>query len=265
MYEWLGGILAGICGKRDRYNSMVTEDWLQGRSAFGGLSAAMAVRAMHQHVGEGRPLRSVMTSFVGPLGPGACEITVEELRMGRNVQHLTARVLQDRRVATMVTAAFGAGRDEPGVPSAVAFTGAPRTSVPAGLGRRGGMPDFLSRFEMHWTGGGRPMSGNRDRNCGLWARPKDGMEDFKAERLVALADLPPPVMMSWFTKPLNVSSVTWSLEFVRQPEEMSGEWVYLDYDLEASRDGYSQQSGKVFDESGQLLLVGRQCMVYFSG
>jgi len=57
--------------------------------------------------------------------------------------------------------------------------------------------------------------------------------------------------------------LTWSLEFVVPPESVKSDWLYLEFTVEAAADGYTQQSGKVFDETGQLCALSRQCMVYF--
>jgi hypothetical protein len=50
----------------------VTENWLQGRTSFGGLIAAYAVQAMRDVVGAAWPadfsLRALQTSFIAPMG-----------------------------------------------------------------------------------------------------------------------------------------------------------------------------------------------------
>ena len=45
----------------------VPKDWSQGRTVFGGLSAAMLYSAAREYIEEDRPLRSMTTNFVGPL------------------------------------------------------------------------------------------------------------------------------------------------------------------------------------------------------
>ena len=44
----------------------VPPDWAQGRSIFGGLQAAFAVRAMRSIVDPAVPLRSLQVTFIGP-------------------------------------------------------------------------------------------------------------------------------------------------------------------------------------------------------
>ena len=84
------------------------------------------------------------------------------------------------------------------------------------------------------------------------------------EKLVTIADIPPPLILSHYEKPpVPSSSLTWSLEFVIPPRDVIGDWFYLEYYLEAAAAGYMQQAGKIWDESGQLCALSRQCMVYF--
>ena len=80
------------------------ESWAQGRTIFGGLVAAGALRAMREYT-DRRP-RSLLISFVGPVSPGLSEIEVTKLRSGRSMTQLEARVSQDG-VRTVVIGAFG--------------------------------------------------------------------------------------------------------------------------------------------------------------
>src|SRR5688500_4058906 len=68
--------------------------WGQGRATFGGLVAALAVRAARQRLPEPRPCRALVASFPGPVAPGDVELRVRELRHGRAVSHLQVEVAQ---------------------------------------------------------------------------------------------------------------------------------------------------------------------------
>jgi len=53
---------------RDNPESVVVPaSWGQGRAGFGGLVAALVFENMRAKVPEGRPLRSLAITFVGPL------------------------------------------------------------------------------------------------------------------------------------------------------------------------------------------------------
>jgi acyl-CoA thioesterase len=126
------------------------------------------------------------------------------------------------------------------------------------------MPTFLKQFEGCWVGDALPFSGSKARRLNMWVRHRCEMSSYPAEKLIAIADMPPPVLLSHYDKPfVPASSVSWGLEFLVDPSEVTGEWFYLDFDLDAAAEGYTQQSGRIYEESGRLVALSRQCMVYF--
>ena len=48
----------------------IPSDWLQGRSMFGGMQAALALKAMRTLVPEEFPLRTLQTTFMAPIPAG---------------------------------------------------------------------------------------------------------------------------------------------------------------------------------------------------
>lgn len=61
-------------------------NWCQGRTAFGGLSAALLYQAMRNKVDSSRRLLSLSTNFVGPLlAEKPFSLSVEILREGKVV------------------------------------------------------------------------------------------------------------------------------------------------------------------------------------
>jgi acyl-CoA thioesterase len=241
----------------------LTAGWSQGRAAFGGLVAALLARGMAQTLSEPKTLRSLMVSFVAPAPAGEVKVAAELLREGRNVTQATARLYDGANVCAQAMAAFGSDRETKAVPPTVAFNPEPRDSVPPMDGSVRLLPSFLKHFDVHWTGGGIPMSNQKSRRLGKWVRHRDDMAAYPVEALVAVADIPPPVMMSHYDRPVMASSLSWSLEFVVPAERIVPGWFYLDFELEAAAGGYSQQSGRIFTEDGTLVALSRQCMVYF--
>ena len=59
----------------------IADDWLQGRTAYGGASAAVALMAAKTAYPDLPPLRSVQIAFVGPLA-GDVTATPALLRRG---------------------------------------------------------------------------------------------------------------------------------------------------------------------------------------
>ncbi len=257
--------LPDIIGSIDAAEATVTipESWMQGRAAYGGLGAAIAATAMRKVLPVEKSLRSIMVSFVGPIPAGEVTVRGELMREGKNVSQATARVLDGDKICLQATAAFGSSRETKSAGPATAFRPEDRDSVPRLNVSRFPVPGFIANFDIHWTGGGIPTSGMCDRRLGKWVRHAADMEAYPVEKIIGLADIPPPIMMSHYKNRLLASSLSWSLEFLIPPEEVRSDWFYLDFTLEAAAGGYSQQSGLIFTEDGQLVAMSRQCMTYF--
>ncbi len=241
-----------------------SEQWSQGRSAFGGIAASFAVTAMRKLLDSPKPIRSLMVSFIAPLPPGEIRVDAKIMRQGKNVTQTSAEVISAGDICLQAMGVFGNPREALTVPAEEDFNPTPRVK---GLGfaeNAKRLPAFLQAFEGYWVDGGMPFSGKLSRQLNMWVRHRSDMSALPAERVVTIADIPPPVILSHFDKPpVPASSLTWSLEFVVPPESISSEWFYLEFTVEAAADGYTQQSGRIFDESGQLCALSRQCMVYF--
>ena len=243
----------------------VSEFWSQGRSVFGGIAAALAVTAMRKEVEADRSLRSLTVSFVGPLLPGESMVKTRVLRQGGNVTQTSAEVVQDGQICLQAGAAFGKPRDGISIPIDHGFEpGRPETDVPMLDQDSQRMPGFLRFIDGCWIGGGTPLSGDAKDQINIWAAHRTDMKSFPEAAIVAIADLPPPVLLNRFTATkVPSSSLSWSLEFVTPPERISSRWFLLRFDLEWAADGYTQQSGKIFSEDGRLAALSRQTMVYF--
>ena len=259
----LGDILAGL-ENSDSNTTRFSENWSQGRSAFGGLSAAFAVTAMRKKLAQPQTIRSLMVSFIAPVSPGEVNVEANVLREGRNVTQCSANVLSQGQIALQAMAAFGNSREAfkpaaagnkelPSRDSGICFRDNAKRQLP-----------FLQYFDGCWTDGGIPFSGNYIPFLSMWVRHKQDVSRFPVEKLIAIADIPPPVLLSHFEKPpVPASSLSWSLEFVEAPEDITDEWFYLEFEVEAAADGYTQQSGRIYDGLGRLVALTRQCMVYF--
>ncbi len=257
----LAEILADIDGPDTV--TRVTPVWMQGRAAFGGLGAAMAAKGMRTLLAKEKPMRSLMVSFVGPIPAEEVTVRSELLREGKNVTQATSRILAGDKVCLQASAAFGDARDTKAAAPSAEFRAEPRDSVPSVAAVGAPVPPFISNFDVHWTGGGIPLSNTGARRLGQWVRNKSDMSAFPLEKIVAIADIPPPIILAHYDKRVLASSLSWSLEFVRPAHEVDSDWFYLDYTLEAAAGGYSQQSGQIFAENGELVALSRQCMTYF--
>src|ERR1700722_12584195 len=92
----------GVC------TASVPDDWLQGRSLFGGLQVALALRALRGIVPAELPLRVLQTTFVAPV-TGALEIRPRLLRVGKGTTHAEARVTLCDQVTALFVGVFSQG------------------------------------------------------------------------------------------------------------------------------------------------------------
>src|SRR5690606_12699610 len=74
---------------------MIPEKWGQGRATFGGMVAAAMFEKLAPYVAEGRPVRSMMVSFVAPVAPGELDVMVKVLREGKGATQVQATAYQN--------------------------------------------------------------------------------------------------------------------------------------------------------------------------
>lgn len=242
----------------------VSEHWSQGRALYGGIAAALAVTAMRKQVAANRSLRSLMVSFIGPVMPGESKVETRLLRQGGNATQTSADIVQNGEVRLQALAAYGKPRQGLSVALDHGFVAdPPERDTPLREQDAQHMPAFLQFFKGRWMNGGIPFTGEAKNSLRLWVAQNTDMREFPDEAVIAIADIPPPVLLNRLTTPAPTSSLSWSLEFVTPPEQIATRWFQLIFELEAAADGYTQQSGKIFSEDGRLAALSRQTMVYF--
>lgn len=246
----------------DHWQATVSADWLQGRSAFGGLQAALAVRAMRELAPADMPLRSLQATFVAPVPAGPVSIRARCLREGRSVIQVEASLCDGEKTLCQLVGVFGNAR-----PSALNFQPVqpPVANVSATELRyvEGPMPAFIQHFRARWLRGDLPFSGGQQRESVLQLSLRD---DGPADEttVLALADFIPPIALSMFDAPTPGSSLTWMIELLRDRYDDLGldNWR-VDADLIAARDGYTNQSVMLWGPHGEPVALSRQSMVVF--
>lgn len=244
------------------FTACVTDDWRQGRSVFGGLQGALALRVMRVAVRRELPLRVMQMAFIAPLGIGPFEIRTHVLRTGKSTMHVEARLVESGQTATLALGIFGLGR-----PSRVEVVPRPRafpfqepivaTFVP------GVSPNFIQHFTQRWLLGGLPFSNTKLPRAVIEVGLKDTTKTTE-EHVVAVADAIPPVALSMLETPAAGSSLTWTIEMLtdRLDDLPLAGWR-LHADLRAGGEGYTSQSVLVCDPRDSPIALSRQSMVVF--
>jgi acyl-coenzyme A thioesterase PaaI-like protein len=240
----------------------VPEDWMQGRSAFGGLQAALLLAAMRTRAPE-VPLRTMQATFLAPVPAGRVTARAQVLRSGKNATHVEARLVGADGEGTLALAVgvFGVPR-----PSGVAVLPvqpeAPRE--PTAVMRHGpGVAAFAQHFNARWLRGLPPFTGDRGTEHVLEV---DMIDDGAATEahVLALADFIPPIAISHLTSPAPGSTLTWMIELLvdRLDGVPLAGWR-VDASMAAARDGYTSQSLVLWAPGGRPVALGRQSMVVF--
>ena len=245
----------------------ITEDWMQGRSTFGGLQAAMALKAMRETTGVTAPLRVLQTSFIAPVGGGEVTVRASTLRAGKSVTHVEARLMQGADTLCLVVGIFGVARESAIV---VPMAGANAAASPEGFKdlpfARGIAPNFTQHFQWRWAAGGWPYSGSVEPFTRIWLRHRTATGTGAAEAeyaMVALADAVPSPALSMMKIFKASSSLTWTLELLRAaPAPDEGFWR-IDSDIHQAQDGYVAQTATVIAPDGLPLALSRQAVVVF--
>jgi len=240
----------------------VGEDWMQGRSVFGGLQAAIALAAMRTLVPDPVPLRTLQMTFIAPVPAGAVSASARVLRAGKSATQVESRLEAGGETLAHVIGVFGNARESivrRDVPPAPART-APGRVLPHVAGVA---PSFMQQFNVELLEGALPFSGKSVSRTvyGLGLRDSGSMTE---AHLLAIADFVPPVALAWMPGPSPGSSVTWMLEllgadFRAQPLEG---W-HVESELVAARDGYTNQSSVIHAPDGAAIALSRQSMVVF--
>lgn len=248
-----------------RLQLTVGDDWLQGRSLFGGLQAAVAVAAMRSQVPAGLPLRTLQMTFIAPVPAGEVRAVAQLLRSGKSAVHVQAR-LEDEHGALLALAigVFGSGREsrvrrEPQL--AAADTTAASTPLPF---LPGVTPNFMQHFRVSLRDGALPFTGKPV----LANRFEVGLREPAATsewHLLAIADFVPPVALSWMDSVVPGSSLTWMLEILDDDyRHQPAEGWRVDAELVAAHDGYTSQSTWIVAPDGRPVALSRQSMVVFA-
>lgn len=257
-------LLASMQPTATGFGVTVPADWQQGRAIYGGLSAALCLAAAHREYDDLPPLRSALLAFIGPAGD-AVELVPTKLRQGKSTAFINVDLNgADGRTAVRANFGFGAARESrfsshwhaaPAVP-AVADC---EPFFPAGVG-----PNFAGHFNNRRAAGHRLVSGAADGELCAWMQHKDEAARDTTEGLVALADAMPPAALSMFTELAPISTMTWMLDIVGEPDSADDGWWLTHSVAQTAFDGYSVQKMTVWNSAGDPVVIGQQTVAVFA-
>ncbi|MDX2234156.1 MAG: thioesterase family protein [Hyphomonadaceae bacterium] len=236
-------------------------DWRQGRTLYGGASAALCLEACLRAAKPAAPLRSAQISFIGPSAENLT-LAPAVLRQGKSATFIGCDLLSDDAIATRAVFCFGDARPSAQARQAPRGPSAPAPDACGGYFDADRRPAFATHFDLRLAGGARPLSGATDPDILVWARHRDE-QAAGAAALLALADVPPPAAFTLFTAPTIISTMTWMVDVLDPAAMATGGWKLLRSTAESVGDGYSAQAMTIWDADGRAILAGRQSIAVF--
>jgi acyl-CoA thioesterase len=241
-------------------SATIPENWLQGRTAYGGISTALALTAARGLADDLPPLRSAQISFVGPLD-GTVSASATILRRGRSASFVDAQVDgPDGRLGLRATLLFAADRESKmDHQDAPAPAGLPDPDDMPEMPKPPGIPAFFHNFEHRMI---KP-EGRSAADLLMWVRFKNPAGLDPITELVAIADALPPAAIRLTREPKPVSSMTWLLNVLTPAPATRDHWWLLRSTAEHVRDGFSSQSMAIWNRDGEAIVRGMQSVAVF--
>lgn len=238
-------------------------NWFQGRTAYGGLSAALALQAvLAQPDGEMPSLRSAQITYIAPMADGLT-FQVQALRQGKSASSVAVDCLVDGSIALRAAFIFANARQSRYHHE---LTVRPEVRAPESYApppSKAPLPIFFSNFDIRFVSAAVPGSGSDTPELLAWVRLREAAGVAPQVALLALGDCLPPATMACFTEPAPISSMNWTVDFVQQPADTTGWFLLRSRSLHAG-EGYSYQLMEVWNEAGKLVMIGSQTVAIFA-
>jgi len=239
----------------------IPENWMQGRTTYGGLSTAICLDAIVKNHPDLPPLRSAQVNFTGPVG-GKVSIKTSILQQGRSVSYVLAELTGEKGLAVHAVFCFGIQRDSKLSAHFTRKPEIPTQDQSDDFFSFGPAPAFTQNFQCRLAQGGKPISGSDQNEHFLWVKHNDqAANDLSA--LIGIADMPPPAVLPMFKEFAPISSMTWMMNFLTEDFSTEHGWWLLRSCAEHAENGYSSQDMQVWNSDGDLVITGRQNVAIF--
>lgn len=254
-----------------RYRGQIGGDWAQGRGALGGLVAAILARALEDAAPNGLRLTTLTTAFLLPATAGPAEVTVELVRVGRNVATARASLVRDDAVLATALATLTRPRD-----AALAHDALPAPAVPAPEDVPDGpdahyYPGFARRFSFRQCLGSPPFEGattNRptEARIGGWCRLEEPDAAVDRAQVVTLLDAWPPAATALSPGWCPVASIELTCHFLVDLPHAGiapGSWLLFDARSRHVGGGLCDETATLWSRDGRALATARQLIAIF--
>jgi acyl-CoA thioesterase len=243
---------------------IVPANWAQGRTTYGGLTAAILLQAAMGGVDPERKLRTMDVNFTRPFeAESPYDIEVETLGEGKTLTVVQARLIQDGKLRAIIRADFCRPLDSD--------TTVNTFEVPAirpqdeSFPIQGPMvPTFFQHMEAFLASHVPPFGGKPFPEMNGWMRFKHAPSQVGIPHLVGLIDAWPPTAATYRDRPVPVSTISWHMHFTLDAHDFGPE-DFLGYHSKVSFDeaGISSSTAYIWCPDGRLLAKSVQSNVIY--
>ncbi len=249
------------------FDFAIDDQWAQGRSVFGGLSAALILTHIEAQTGlTDKDLRTLNVHFCGAIIANEdCQLKFEVLSNGKSISQVQGQLLQGGKVKTQIMACFGIQRTSS---ISIPWRQLDEVKSPTEASKmpfiQGMMPNYMSHMDIRFTSKGLPFTNSENSTVSGWMRFNEANDIFSDAAILALVDVWPPAILPMLKKPAPASSVTWNIEFIQPRSELNPQdYLYYECDVVLAELGYAHTDGKVYHPNGQLLALTRQLVAVY--
>jgi len=254
----LRDILAATTAVDGGFRATIPADWLQGRTAYGGLSSALALHAAQGVEPDLPPLRSAQIAFIWPLA-GEVTVTASKLRRGRTAAFIQADIVSEAGLGFRATFVFMA--DQPSrVDLAGTLASTHQPPAPDAKLYTGPKEFFTSNFNFLDL----KDEATREAEWLRWARLRDHDGLDPMVQLMAVGDALPPAAFKLLGKAfVPISSLTWIVNLLTPTPATRDGWWLLSAVSDHARHGCSSQVMTMWNADGEPVAQGMQSVAIF--
>lgn len=245
---------------------IIGAEWGQGRTAFGGATAAVMCHLVMQRASPERNMISFSVTFCAPVTvESEIEIEVEALRRGKTLEQYSVRAKQDGELRAHAVAVFAgtvnsaikiAAETAPLRPNDIAI---PEQRLAVGLN-----PRFEANFDYRFYKGAPLYSGSTDREHLVGISFKKPPSSRRLAHLVCLMDACPPTPAQQLSEYHPLSTVVWNMHFLPCAKTFDvAQGIIMSSYGEVGIDGAHYLNERVWSHAGLPLAFSTQSVMIF--
>lgn len=256
----IASLLEPVTGKPGPARLDHAQDWMQGRTLYGGASALVAYTMATRAFPDLPPLRAGQIGFVAPIGEDI-ELSAQIVRQGRNVTQVRSEIASEGKTALTAFWLFANGRETNARRETDRPENWPGPPADNAVAMKGEGPSFIqNNFEIRF---GQAKHEDHGATIRRWARLTEEHQLDPVGKLILMGDVMPPGAMRIMERRGPISSINWSFN-VLDPETRSKDGWYLAENASQHADaGYSSERLRMWDSNGRQVLDGLQCVAVF--